>query len=194
MIISALEMITQATSNFHFIFCFCNVIIIFLLIDRSKSDSNPIPSNADEFLIVLSSNSTGIDYRNHVNEVKDDRIQKESSSEIIKHYECDKEDSADKNAAIENQNDSELRKGNEQFTEKEPIEVEFIEIESIERELIEEEFIDEENIGKESIDKVFIEEEQEEKEVDDHELKIRIEDFISKIHREWQAERLKVCR
>ena len=190
MMISAIEMITQATSNFHFIFCFCNIIIIFLLIDRSKSYSNPIPSNADEFLIVLSSNSTRNEYQNHVNEVKDDQIQENSSSETIK---CDKKGSAEKNAAIEDHNDPELRKSDEQLMEKESIDEEFIEKESIENELIEEEFIDKEFIGKKSIDNVFIEE-QEEKEVDDHELKIRIEDFISKIHKEWQAERLKVCR
>ncbi|XP_021725316.1 uncharacterized protein LOC110692584 [Chenopodium quinoa] len=79
---STIELVAQATSNFHFIFCFCNIIIVFLLIDRSKSDMNHTPSSIDAFQIVLDQNTSRNDYENDAKVVEDDYMKEGSASEV----------------------------------------------------------------------------------------------------------------
>ncbi|KAL2920538.1 Frequency clock protein [Bienertia sinuspersici] len=87
MLNSIIELITQASSNFHLIFCFCNILIVILLIDRSNKDSKCSSTSSSEFLQIVI--TTG--YENYGKVAEDDDSSEELSSEAAMPIQYDEE-------------------------------------------------------------------------------------------------------
>lgn len=79
MLYSTVELVTQVTLNSHFVFCFCNIIIVFLLIDRAKTNSCPGVSTSDPLPlpVYLNSHTKRDDHEKYDNVL----VLKEDSSE-----------------------------------------------------------------------------------------------------------------
>lgn len=210
MLDSTVELIAQATSNFHLIFCFCNIIIVFLLIDRSKSDSHPIPSSIDVLHIDVYPNAITNDYKHYPKVIEDDHTTKEDDedSEMEAKHDHEHERAFEINlnpttVKIDNENHAEVVEDDytkeRLFTEavKQKEEDEVLHHHELKTRIE----IDDKNHAevvvddhkKERSSTEAVEHKEEDEVLHDYELKTRIEEFINKIHKEWKAERLRTA-
>ncbi|KAK9672751.1 hypothetical protein RND81_12G121700 [Saponaria officinalis] len=75
------ELIAHAAPSSHFIFCLCNIIILLLLVDRSKHNTNPSLACDYTFPAALNTNVSQNNYAYYAEVNKETRAQ--STSEVV---------------------------------------------------------------------------------------------------------------
>ncbi|KAL9225244.1 hypothetical protein vseg_001193 [Gypsophila vaccaria] len=125
--------IAYATPSTHFIFCLCNIIIVFLLVDRSKRNLNPNSVYNYPFPTALNTNVTQYSYERYAKVVEESSLQStvvevvasETATTNEDEHECEhdnKENEDDKKedeeVEEEENDDDELRRRVEEFIDK----------------------------------------------------------------------------
>ncbi|KAK9672752.1 hypothetical protein RND81_12G121800 [Saponaria officinalis] len=168
MLYTTMELITLASSNYHFLFCFCNFIIIFLFIGSSKKSkfsssqhnnikiktTSPhimnVPLNVD-----VTKNTLSVDDVNKSENDNNHRQENEVLNEVVV---LGKEDYGAAQNTLHPTNHKTSTKHEEEEEEEEEQEQE---------------------------------EDQSDQLVGDDELRKKFEEFINKVNNEWRAENLR---